>query len=453
MISHYSLFTTLRFLFTVHCLLFTAHSSLSTVLASSTESPVVTVPVGDEFTIGVYYSMPTKLEVATSRPGIHSCAFGWEYAFMDMARHGVNRIITSLTTEANQWAAIKHWGMKGFEYAGVLGDQLSYEYPGPGEWKPADLVPGIEEMTDRWNGHVWNGEDVSDAIVGHVLGDEMECHLSEGKREDELEFIRAWADIYHELNPERQALLNHCMPPWYDVHQRLDTSSIGATICVNSHRVLEGIAEAKELGRENMTLVALPGFLGGWIAPKCEHVEAYGFGPCNEAVREWLKDRTTYQDVYEEMITAYAFGADGFTVFLYNYALGYAVALVDTNGISKADGRWDGFGDAANEIRRAQGWPGVELLNDGEPFTDRGTYPAGEFNLTAQGVSDSGTIAKVIFGISTNGGSDWDSAEDDTPAYEARFPTSAGDMVIFRAQAVDTEGKKSIYAANMVYVE
>ncbi len=451
MISHRSLLTTHCLLFTVCCSLFTAHCSLITVHASSVGSPPVRVPVGDEFTIGVYYAVPTNLEVAGSKPGKHTCGFGWDYAFMDMARHGVNFIVPSGTTEAKHWASIKHWGMKGFKHFGVLGDQHSYEYPGPGLWKPADLVAEIEELTGRWDGYLWNDEYVGDVILGHVMADEPEC--GDGKTADQRDFIRTWADIYHQFNPSRVATINHCDPPWYDLHQKKATCSIGATICVNSHRVVERVAEAKKIGHDGMTLVALPGSLGGWIAPKCENVNYYGFGPCNDSVQEWLKDRTTYLDVYEEMIAAYAFGADGFTVFLYNYAAGYAVALVDTNGVSKGDGRWDGFGDAANDIRRAQGWPGVELLHEGKPVEDRGEYAAGEIQLTARAVSDSGAIAKVIFGKSINGGSDWESAEDDMVPYEVKFQTRAGEMVIFRAQAVDTGGRKSIYAANMIYVK
>jgi hypothetical protein len=72
------------------------------------------------------------------------------------------------------------------------------------------------------------------------------------------------------------------------------------------------------------------GALGGWIAPECKNVEYYGFGPCSEEVQEWLKDRNIYQDVYEELIAAYAFGAGGYRVFLYNYASAYGVAMVET---------------------------------------------------------------------------------------------------------------------------
>jgi hypothetical protein len=404
--------------------------------ALSSEAPPAIAPVGDNFTIGVYYSMPSVSKQDT---------FGWEYAFMDMARHGVTFIVTSGNTYANQWSAIKRWGMKGVTAYGELN-----AYHGPGQWSREKMLPGIEEIRGLRDGYVWNGEYVGDAVLGHVMVDEPECS---GKTEDQQDFLRAWADTYHDLNPTRSAYVNHCDPPWFDLHQKVFSCSVGATICVNGHRIVERVNEAKKLGGDGMDLVALSGSLGGWIAPKCENVNYYGFGPCSEEVQEWLKDRNIYQDVYEELIAAYAFGADGYRVFLYNFASGYAVAMVETNGIGKADGRWDAFGDAADDVRRSQAWPGVKLLMDGKPFEDRGAYPAGEFRLTAQAVSDSGMIAQVMFGKSTNGGSDWKSIEDDTAPYEATFPAGAGETIIFRAQAKDTDGKKSIYAANMIYVD
>ena len=43
-------------------------------------------PVGENFTIGAYYAMP-QLEPQDK--------FSWDYAFMDMARIGCNRIVIS----------------------------------------------------------------------------------------------------------------------------------------------------------------------------------------------------------------------------------------------------------------------------------------------------------------------------------------------------------------------
>jgi hypothetical protein len=79
--------------------------------------------------------------------------------------------------------------------------------------------------------------------------------------------------------------------------------------------------------------------------------------------------------------------------------------------------------------RVAEAWPGVQKLMDGKPINDRGAYPAGEFNLTAHAVSDSGPISEINFGKSINGGNDGEST------------------------VVDTDGKSSIYATNMISAE
>ncbi len=57
-------------------------------------------PVGDAFLIGVYYSMPSVS---------NDDKFRWEYAFMDIARHGGNFIVTIGPTYAEHWAVLKHW--------------------------------------------------------------------------------------------------------------------------------------------------------------------------------------------------------------------------------------------------------------------------------------------------------------------------------------------------------
>ena len=92
------------------------------------------------------------------------------------------------------------------------------------------------------------------------------------------------------------------------------------------------------------------------------------------------------------------------------------------------------------------------MFNNGAAFNDRGNYSAGQFALTAEAVSESSTIEKVVFGQSTNGGATWESIEDTTVPYAAAFSASAGTTVIFRARAVAEDGKKSVYAANMIYV-
>ena len=400
--------------------------------------------VGDDFTIGVYYAMPS---IATTDN------FDTDYGFMDMARHGVNFVVRIGNAWSNHWAALKHWDIQGITSYNRLGS-----YPGPGNWDPADFVSEIESEAEFYDTMYYNDEYVGDTCIGYVFQDEVECH-NPPLTEDEKNFLRAWADVYHQYNPTREIYLNHCDPPWLDLHQKQDMCSTGATIVVNGHRITERIAAAQSLGHDSYNLVSLPGDLAGWIAPNCGNVDYFGFGPCSQQVQDWMTTRSNYQDVYEYMIAAYSFGAKGFTVFLYNYSTGYAVALVDPNGVDVDDrwpgyvaGRWAGFGDAAHDIRRSHGWPGVKLFNNGTPFEDRGNYPAGQFTLTAEATSDSGTIEKVIFGKSTNGGSSWDGIEDTTVPYSGSFSATAGETVIFRARAVDTVGKKSIYAANMIYI-
>ena len=404
---------------------------------------VVSGTVGEDFTIGVYYAMPS---IATTDN------FDTDYGFMDLARNGVNFMVRIGNAWSNHWAALKHWDIQGITSYNRLGS-----YPGPGNWDPCDFHSEIMGERDFYDGMYYDGEYVGDACIGYVFQDEVECR-NPALTEDEKDFLRAYADVYHQFNATRQIYLNHCDPPWFDLNQKQDMCSTGATITVNGNRVTERIAAAQGLGHGNYNLVSLPGDLAGWIAPSCGNVNYFGFGPCNQQVQDWLSSRSNYQDVYEYMIAAYSFGAKGYTVFLYNYATAYAVALVDPNGVDVDGrwpgyiaGRWAGFGDAAHDIRRSQGWPGVELFNNGVPFNDRGSYPAGQFTLAAEAVSDSGSIENVVFGKSINGGSTWESAEDASAPYSASFSTSAGETVIFRVRAVDAAGKKSIYAANMIY--
>ncbi len=68
-------------------------------------------PAGENFTIGVYYAM-LWLEPQDN--------FSWDCAFMDMARSGCNFVVISGNCWADQWAAIKHWDMKGVTSYGQL---------------------------------------------------------------------------------------------------------------------------------------------------------------------------------------------------------------------------------------------------------------------------------------------------------------------------------------------
>ncbi|MFH1614773.1 MAG: hypothetical protein ABIG61_06790 [Planctomycetota bacterium] len=211
------------------------------------------------------------------------------------------------------------------------------------------------------------------------------------------------------------------------------------------------MAHAQSMGFENFTVVDLPASISGWMGGNCGNINYYGFGPCTQAVINWLNARTVYDDVYEAVLSAYHFGSDGITFFIYNdYATYAGITLVDDNGLS-SDGKMTAFGDASRDLRASQARPSVTLTNNETPFIDRGSYPAGQFTLTANAESSSGTIEKVIFGKTTNGGGTWTTIEDTTAPYSAVFSASSGQTVISRAQAVDTNGKKSIYAAYMIY--
>ena len=390
-------------------------------------------PVGEAFTIGVYYAMPW-LEPKDS--------FSWDYAFMDMARSGCNFVVISGNCWADQWAAIKHWDMRGVTSYGQLN-----AYPGPGKWKPADFVLGIQEQRQRLKSAIWKGEHVGDACVGHIMTDEPECR---GLPEDKQKYLRAWADVYHQHNPGRRVYVNHCDPKWYDLHEKHATCSAAPTIAVNSGRITERIQAARAIGLQNFTMVALLGRMSDWSGNKAAQITYWNMGQATPEVFAWLASRTNGQDAYEQMITAYCFGAQGFHPFMYNQHR--AVSLVDRHGNGQYGIR-KGFSDAAHDLRRSHGWPGVSLSNNGSPFADRGTYSASDFTLKADAVSDSGTIAKVVFGKSTDGGGIWETHTDDTMPFTARFTTEPGQTVIFRARAVAADGRKSIYAANMIHIK
>ncbi len=399
--------------------------------ADASEFPLA--PVGEDFTIGVYYAMPWL------QPKDN---FSWDYAFMDMARSGCNFIVVSGNCWADQWAAIKHWDMQGVTSYGELN-----AYPGPGKWKRDDMLKGIHETRDRLKSMVWDGQHVGDACVGHIMTDEPEC--PPGLTEDNKNFLRAWADVYHQRNPKRKVYVNHCDPNWYDLHEKHATCSAAPTIAVNSDRIAARVLAARKIGLKNFTYVALLGRISDWSGGEARHVEYWNMGPATPDVFKWLALRPHSLDAYEMMITAYCCGTAGFHPYMYNQHR--AVSLVDNNGNGQYGIR-EGFSNAAHDIRRSHGWPGVTLRNNGSRFTDRGTYSAGEFKLTADAVSDSETIAKVVFGKSTNGGSNWETKEDETAPYSTTFSTNPGETVIFRARAVDADAKRSIYAANMIHI-
>ena len=391
-------------------------------------------PVESKFTIGVYYAMPWLNPKDD---------FSWDYAFMDMARSGCNFVVISGNCGADQWAAIKHWGMRGVTSYGQLNG-----YPGPGKWKPSDFSKGIKEQREFLRTCIWKDEHVGDACVGHLMTDEPEC--PPGLSEDKRRFLRAWADAYHRHNPNRKVYVNHCDPKWYDLNEKHATCSAAPTIAVNSQRISDRIRASRAIGLKNFTVVALLGRMSDWGGGKVGNVEYWNIRPATPAVFGWLAKRTNAQDAYEEMVTAFCYGASGFHPYMYNQHR--AVSLVDRHGNGQYGIR-RGFSTAAHDLRRSHGWPSVTLANNGSPFADRGTYSAGEFTLTAQAVSDSGKISKVVFGKSTDGGGVWQTRVDATAPYSAKFSAEPGKTVIFRARAIAEDGKQSIYAANMIQTQ
>jgi len=401
------------------------------ISVSATSAPAA---VGEEFTIGAYYVMPW-IEPSDN--------FSWDYAFMDLARMGCNFIIISGNTSADIWASLKHWGIKG-----VTSYQILNGYPGPGNWNPGDFDDDMILENNRLNGLTSNGEYVGDAVVGHNMSDEPE---SGGGLldEDQKNYLRDFADSYHQYIPTREVYVNHSDPPWYDLNEKQAACS-APSISVNSARITDRITAANTIGLETFTVVAQVKRLALWMDNQCARIDAFDLGPCTQQVKDWLALRTNYQDVYEELLTAYAFGAKGCTFYQYNqHSEDYSIVDIDGND---PHGRRAGIQDAAKHLRLSHGWPNVELLNNGVPFIDRDNYPAGQFTLTAQATSDSSTVEKVIFGKTTDGGVIWTNIEDNAAPYSVIFPTSSGETVNFRVQAIDINGKTSIYAANMINI-
>jgi len=397
-------------------------------------APFVSAITYEDFELGVYYQIPRLAQDN----------FDWDYAFMDLARIGCNRMVVGGScSQFNQfWAAAKHWGIKGIASYGRLA-----EYPGPG-WDPNDMIDHVLAYNSAFDSLSYNGELVGDNVIGYAFVDEPEAHG--GLDEDRQDYLRAYADIWHQYESYREIYVNHSYIPWYDLHEDQVSVSTGPTIIPNGARILSHIGEAHRLGFDNFTVVAQVLHIAVWMDHQCSRIEAFGFGDCSQEVFDWLDSRSRYQDVYEEMLAAYTLGAKGFTAYQYN-AHSFEYSLVDIDG-NDNNGKRAGYSDAAHDIRAAQGWPGVKLYNNGQPFNDRGNYPPGQFTLTADATSSSGTIEKVIFGKTTDGGGIWTTIEAPTGPYSATFSASSGETVIFRAQAVDTAGKKSIYDAYMIYI-
>ena len=399
--------------------------------------PAQAAPVGEAFTIGAYY----RLQSPTDN-------FDWDYGFMDMARIGCNRAVTSGNLWADAAGALKNWDMRAITAYSQL-----INYPGPGNWPDALMSNDIVNTANAYDGYMAGGQFTGDAIIGHVMDDEPECRAITA---DEINYLRHWADLYHQVNPSREVWVNHCDPPWIDFNEKRASCSANATIVVNGSRITDRMAAAQSIGLPNFTTVSLQGYLhdwatGGGATDGCSSFNAWGMGPC-PGVKNWAAARTHHQDAYDMMMAAYHFGSDGYQPYIYNQ--GQAVSMVDANGNDNAGIR-AAFRAAAHDIRRSQGWPGVNLTNDGVKFSDRTWYSEGPYTLVAEAESESSTVTKVVFGKSLDKGVTWTTIEDATEPYSATFSTTntpGQQIVIFRARAFDAAGKTSIYDANLIWI-
>ena len=118
-------------------------------------APVASGAVGEDFTVGVYYAMPS---IATTDN------FDTDYGFMDLARNGVNFVVRIGNAWSNHWAALKHWDIQGITSYNRLGS-----YPGPGNWDPCDFHSEIMGERDFYDGMYYDGEYVGDACIGYVF--------------------------------------------------------------------------------------------------------------------------------------------------------------------------------------------------------------------------------------------------------------------------------------------
>ena len=177
-------------------------------------------------------------------------------------------------------------------------------------------MKGIQERHNFLKTCRWKGEHVGDACIGHIMTDEPEC--PPGLTEDKKAFLRAWADTYHRINPDRKVYVNHCDPPWYDLNEKTATCSAAPTIAVNSARISKRIQAARSVGAEGFTAVALLGRLTDWAGGSENALRYWGMHPATPDVFAWLARRSHASDAYEQMITAYCFGARGFHPFMYN---------------------------------------------------------------------------------------------------------------------------------------
>lgn len=406
------------------------------ILASAAPSTLFAID-RYSFEIGVYYG-----------PKDPSDNFNWDWALMDMARNGCTEMVVSSPMSWNSlfWYAAKNWGIKAIAGYNILNDGAP------------DYIINESQMTASIlaNKQYWDSmSPTADNMIGFMLCDEPEGGggLSTAKQD----YVRKYCDLYKINDPTRQSYINHAGLPWYDLHEAQSSSS-APRIFINHQYLYDTKAEAQRLGKDGFTCVPQINRISDGIDGHSDRIYGLNMGFGTQEAIDFIASRTAYQDVYEEMMTSYICGTKGCVGYTYAPEMSTTVySLVDQNGLDN-DYRRKGFGDAASDIRASQGWPSVTLkrkvtMTKKIPLYDRRNYPAGSITLNAATTTASGsTLSKVIFGMSTDGGASFSTAEDTTYPFENTYTLVAGTTVILRAQAVDSLNRKSIWAANMIYV-
>lgn len=397
--------------------------------------------VAEEFNVGVYYYTQD----------ISQDNFGFDFGLMELARNGCNRIVVAGNTSGNFWATVKNWQMEGITAYDILngvGDNPVID---------TEVITGIIEAERRWADLMYYGSEyVGDAIIGKMVTDEPEAY---NRTEAQKNYIRAYCDIYRQVNPTRKTFINHANIPWYDLDEDEPTHSTGPTIEYNHTRISDVLAEAQRLGYANFTAVAQTAKISVWMNTNCGNLLYYGFGPCTQEQFDWLESRTVYQDVFDEIVTPFLYGANGVNIFLfnaYNVSNWSYYSLVDPDG-KDHNWRMTAFGDAVRYIRQEQGRPEVELFRRVTPLDLRAIhdfrkYPAGTMTIQANVTAGSVSVSRVVFGKSTDGGATWQTVQDNSFPFYTSYTLNAGETVILRAQAVDVEGHTSIYDAKWIEI-
>ncbi|MFH1616676.1 MAG: hypothetical protein ABIG61_16530 [Planctomycetota bacterium] len=360
----------------------------------------------DNFDIGVYYY----------GRGLPDENFDWDYGLMDVARNGGTTMVVerAYNRGVQFWAAAKHWGLKGISTYAIVNEAPMTE---------AEMSSWILSNKNYWANLTWNSEVVGDNVVGYLIADETNC--GSGIPTSSQDFIRLYCDLFKVLDPERSTYINNCYPSgWFDLHAEEATSSLYPYGTGDGGQITTGVATAAGLGLNSFGVV--------------RQCDGHGF-----------------DKIHEQMIIAFQYGAKAFRVYTYSGSTDIHT-LVDTNGLDN-NYRMTGFSTAARQIRDYQGWPSVSLAHkvsprNMPPLMDRRNYPSGNITLVAKTSQGSAPMGKVVFGKSTNGGATWETVEDTSYPYETTFSLSVGTTVILRAQAVDTTGQGSIWAANMLYI-